>query len=90
MLFIICYDISNTKRRNKMVKTLLDYGDRIQYSVFKCNLDKKKFIKMRQELIEIIQPKNDSLIIFELCKNCFCNIECYGYTDISTLKKTII
>lgn len=36
MQYLISYDISNTKVRNKVVKYLESFGHRIQYSVFLC------------------------------------------------------
>ena len=34
--YLISYDISNDKRRLKVMKALEDYGTRVQYSVFEC------------------------------------------------------
>ena len=39
MFYLVSYDIPDTKRRTKLAKTLEDFGDRVQYSVFECILD---------------------------------------------------
>lgn len=39
MLYTISYDIPDDKRRLKIAKILLDYGPRVQYSVFEAQLD---------------------------------------------------
>ena len=40
-MYLVCYDISSNKYRKKVADILLNYGKRIQYSVFECRLDKK-------------------------------------------------
>lgn len=42
-MYVISYDISNDRRRNKIAKILLDYGRRVQYSVFECEMNQKSF-----------------------------------------------
>ena len=64
---IIFYDISNTKRRNKLVKVLESFGIRIQKSVFECFINNSKY----KELLKLIEKlkydeKNDSVILIEL------------------------
>lgn len=39
MRFLVCYDIADDRRRDRMAKALLDYGARIQESVFLAELD---------------------------------------------------
>jgi CRISPR-associated protein Cas2 len=50
MNYIISYDIPDTKRRTKIAKTLLDFGDRVQYSVFEAELTDELYCKMRRRL----------------------------------------
>ena len=38
-MYLVCYDITSDRVRNKIVKTLEGYGRRVQYSVFECDLD---------------------------------------------------
>lgn len=38
MFYLISYDIPDDRRRVRVAKTLKDYGDRVQYSVFECIL----------------------------------------------------
>ncbi|MEN9206112.1 MAG: CRISPR-associated endonuclease Cas2 [Thermostichales cyanobacterium DRC_bins_46] len=39
MLWLICYDIPNDKRRTKLAKRLEAYCQRVQFSVFECPLE---------------------------------------------------
>jgi len=43
MLILVSYDIPNDRRRVKIAKTLEDFGDRVQYSVFECDLEQEHF-----------------------------------------------
>jgi len=36
---VVSYDIVDDKRRTKLAKKLCDFGKRVQYSVFECDLD---------------------------------------------------
>ncbi len=49
---IICYDLTDNKQRNRLVKILSKYGSRIQYSVFQFNLDKQTWKKLIQSLVD--------------------------------------
>ena len=69
--YVISYDISDTKTRNKVAKILEGYGTRIQYSVFECYMSREKFNVLYSRLVEtIIDTKNDSIRIYSLCKEC--------------------
>jgi len=71
MLYLVSYDISDTPRRTKISKTLLDYGTRVQYSVFECHLDDVElFQKMCRRLESIILEEEDSLRIYSVCGSC--------------------
>jgi len=70
MFFLISYDIPVDKRRNKIAKTLLDYGDRVQYSVFECNLTHTQVLKLVKELKAIVNEGEDSLRIYRFCADC--------------------
>jgi len=66
MLILVSYDISDNKRRNKIAKTLLDYGERVQYSVFECNLNQKLQNTLEKELKKIINAEKDSIRIYPM------------------------
>ncbi len=50
MRYIITYDISDTKLRNKLSKILEKYGERVQYSVFELELSEREFRNLLSEL----------------------------------------
>jgi len=71
MLVLITYDVSTeTKegrnRLNRVAKKCVSYGQRVQNSVFECNIDWSQFLKLRHELISIINKDEDSLRFYNL------------------------
>jgi len=68
-IYFICYDISSNKLRNKIEKTLKNYGFRIQYSIFQCIANKEKVSKILNALENILKTysrlvkASDSIIL---------------------------
>ncbi|MBU0701481.1 CRISPR-associated endonuclease Cas2 [bacterium] len=69
MFYIVSYDIPDDKKRNKVADILLDFGTRIQYSVFECIMDYPLLEKMIAKLNKLISD-NDSVRIYPLCAKC--------------------
>jgi len=67
--WLICYDVRHPKRLRKTAKHMEGYGERMQYSVFRCWLTERALQKLRWELTEILRPEDDVLII-PLCSRC--------------------
>lgn len=82
-LYVISYDISETRIRNKVSKILEGFGRRIQCSVFECNLEEKVFNRLYKQLLEqTINSDSDSIRIYSLCKKC-----AEEYMTIGTVKE---
>ena len=69
MFCIVSYDIPDDKKRNKIADILLDFGTRIQYSVFECIMDNNLLEKMTTRLNKLISD-DDSVRIYTLCAKC--------------------
>jgi CRISPR-associated protein Cas2 len=74
MMVLITYDVEtqseNGKRRLRQVaKVCQNHGQRVQYSVFECLLDAGRWVKLRAELLGIIDPTRDSLRFYFLGAN---------------------
>jgi CRISPR-associated protein Cas2 len=78
MFYVISYDVADDARRNKVSETLLDYGHRIQYSVFECNLEDNLAKKMIERLKKIIIPEKDRIRIYSLCASCRDHLQWFG------------
>ena len=71
MKYIICYDIKENKIRSRVVKYLEGRAFRIQFSVFKCNSDRKEIKQIWKELLDIVRnADNPLLLIIPVCKAC--------------------
>ena len=78
-LYIVSYDISVTKLRNKIAKLLEGYGMRVQYSVFECELKKSAYDEMIKKIKRLIAGKEDvSVSVYHICKNCSTKISIFG------------
>jgi len=70
MFIAIAYDIKNTRRRNRVLNTLKNYGTWVQYSVFECNLVSEQLDRLRLRLLSIIKPSEDTIRFYYLCEGC--------------------
>lgn len=76
--YVIAYDVSDDGRRTRLAKMLLDYGDRIQHSVFEANLaegDVERILRRAQRLID---EQEDSFRLYPLCGECVGKVRCLG------------
>jgi CRISPR-associated protein Cas2 len=67
--WLICYDVRDAKRLRKTAKHMEGYGERMQYSVFRCWLSPRQVQALRWELTKILAAEDDVLFI-PLCANC--------------------
>lgn len=66
-MYLVSYDISSNKLRNKVAKKLKNYGKRVQFSVFECDIDTKDYKRMYQDLLELtFDLKDGSVRIYQL------------------------
>jgi len=64
--YLIAYDISDDVRRTKVAKKLESYGDRVQYSVFIVDARPAKLLRLRTQLINLIDQGTDSVLVCNL------------------------
>lgn len=78
MLFVICYDIANDRRRRRVDKVLSGYGYRVQESVFEAELDERRFLEARRKLAKEIDETEDNLRFYRQCMRCKSGVEVMG------------
>jgi len=83
MLVLITYDVSTQtaagKRRLRQVaKQCVNYGQRVQNSVFECVLDAKQCANVKNQLMKIIDIDEDSLRFYYLGNNYKSKVEHLG------------
>lgn len=82
MMVLVSYDVSinenGQKRLRRVARACKDYGQRVQFSVFECNVDPAQWTMLRQRLIDEIFPGTDSLRFYFLGSNWKNRIEHVG------------
>ena len=74
MMTLVSYDVSTVdaagrKRLRKVAKECVNYGQRVQNSVFEVDVDYGTFLKLKDRLIKIIDEEQDSLRFYYLGNN---------------------
>ena len=83
MLVLITYDVntetaSGKKRLRQVAKQCVNYGIRVQNSVFEWKISSHEMILFKEKLLEIIDEETDSLRFYYLGKSYKTKIEHYG------------
>lgn len=71
MLMLVTYDVNTEdaagrRRLRRVAKACLDLGQRVQNSVFECEVDPAQWAMLRARLIDEIDEKKDSLRFYHL------------------------
>lgn len=71
MFVIIAYDVNTTNqdgktRLRRVAKECVNYGQRVQNSVFEINIDYGKFVLLKERLVNLIDRRTDSLRFYYL------------------------
>ena len=64
--YIVTYDIADASRLRKVFKLMKGYGQRLQFSVFRCDLTKMTLATMKAGLNEIIHAQEDQVLIIDV------------------------
>lgn len=65
-LYIVTYDVSNQRRWRRVFKVMHGFGEWLQFSVFQCRLDRTRVLQMEAALGELINQKEDHVLVFDL------------------------
>ncbi len=92
MNILVTYDIADTeskagaRRLRKVAILCKDYGQRVQFSVFECEVNEMQFEVMRSRLLKAINQKLDNLRFYKLLGGRDQAVESYGvdkYVDFN-------
>ena len=83
MLMLITYDVNTQdaagrRRLRRVAKACRDFGQRVQFSVFECEVDPAQWTALRARLIGEIDQSTDSLRFYHLGANASRRIEHIG------------
>lgn len=81
MLIVVSYDVRETRRRNRVAHALKDFGKRVQLSVFECHLEEHQVVKLRERIARLIDPAEDSVRLYRLCRDCAGRLETLGVAE---------
>jgi CRISPR-associated protein Cas2 len=74
MLVLVSYDVrtdtpAGRRRLRRIARACVDWGQRVQYSVFECELDPAQWASLKARLAAEIDPEADSLRFYYLGAN---------------------
>lgn len=83
MLILVTYDVNTQdregrKRLRRVAKQCMNYGVRVQNSVFECVVDTAQLKLLKKALLDEIDEKKDSLRIYNLGNRAKSNVEHFG------------
>lgn len=95
MMVIVSYDVSTIdkegkKRLRKIAKECVNYGQRVQNSVFEIDVDYSTFLKVQDKLIKLMDKEKDSLRFYYLGNNWKKKVEHIGATPTYDPEGTLI
>ena len=95
MLVVVSYDVSvvsaaGRKRLRRVARTCVNYGQRVQNSVFQCLVDPEQWALLRSKLLRIYHPGEDSLRFYFLGNNWRNRVEHHGTKAVADLEGPLI
>lgn len=64
--YLVCYDISNDLRLRRVHKTMVGFGDRLQYSVFECRFSQTDLARCKHAIGKLIHHREDQVLFVNL------------------------
>ena len=95
MMVLITYDVNTEdakgrKRLRQIAKQCVNYGQRVQNSVFECVLDAAQYKQLQQKLLALMDPEADSLRFYYLGNHYQTKIEHFGCKASYEVEGTLI
>jgi CRISPR-associated protein Cas2 len=95
MMVLVSYDVSTktadgVHRLRKIAEVCLDYGLRVQNSVFECNVDPAQWESLKDRLLSMYNDKEDSLRFYFLGSNWKRRVEHHGKGVVQDIEDTLI
>ena len=78
------------KRLRQVAKICLNYGQRVQNSVFECKVNEGEFLIIKSKLHKVINHDTDSLRFYRLGKNYEKTIEQMGHNETYNMDEPLI
>ena len=95
MMILVSYDVATSSiggvaRLRKVAKECVNYGQRVQNSVFECIVDSAQFELFKHKILSIANLDVDSIRFYHLGSNWKGKIEHYGSKKIESVDEPLI
>ena len=95
MLVLVSYDVATSDKKGnarlaRIAKICLDYGQRVQNSVFECLVDPAQWTEMRARLLKTYSEEQDSLRFYFLGKKWESKVEHHGAKATVNLENDVL
>ncbi len=95
MMVLVSYDVSTTtgagaRRLRKISETCVDYGLRVQKSVFECNVEPAAWELLKDRLLSLYDDESDSLRFYFLGSNWKRRVEHHGKAGVADIEEPLI
>jgi len=94
-MVLVSYDVAvshpgGTRRLRRVAKACVNYGQRVQFSVFECDVDPAQWVTLKNTLEKIIDEKTDSLRYYYLGANWRKKVEHVGAKPVIDMDDPLI
>jgi len=95
MQILVTYDVATsseggTRRLRRVAKVCLDYGQRVQNSVFECKVDQARFVALRATILDLVDCNQDSVRFYFLGNEWNGRVEHYGAKPSINMDGTLL
>lgn len=95
MYILVAYDVATStpkgaRRLRRVAKICLDYGQRVQNSVFECKLAPAHYVQFKERILNEINDSTDSIRIYHLGNNWQKRVEHYGKNEDYNIEGTLL
>lgn len=95
MYILITYDVqtetaSGQKRLRRVARLCLDYGQRVQNSVFECVLSEVQLAELKEKILHVMDTQKDSIRIYFLHRSENRRVITLGKNETINVEGTLI
>lgn len=95
MLMLVTYDVNvetpaGRRRLRRVARACLDFGQRVQNSVFECEVEPAQWVALRARLFAEVDPAVDSLRFYRLGADGRRRIEHFGAKAMPDLEGPLV
>jgi CRISPR-associated protein Cas2 len=73
----------NDRNRNALARTLKDFGERVQKSVFEAEINETELVRLRKQLSWVKLDNDDSIRLYRLCEGCVKTVQIWGSGEVT-------